>query len=643
MNATYKILFNDAVAMTGGQPVDGQLTVPKIVGQMLHEGARKVAVVTDDPDRYRGVTLDAGTVVRHRRELDAVQRELRDIPGVTILVYDQTCAAEKRRRRKRGKFPDPDRRIFINSAVCEGCGDCGKASNCLSVVPLETDLGRKRAIDQSSCNKDFSCVEGFCPSFVSVSGGKLRREAADARDWVALAGRLPAPTQAETGPRPHNLLIAGVGGSGIITVGAIVAMAAHLDGREVAELDFTALAQKGGSVMCHLRTAPRGTAVNQPRIDWGEADTVIMGDLIVGCLPDSIGTIRRGGTAVLANTEIGSLAEFTRNPDADPHVGDLLAKVRHAAGEASLTTLDAARVARERFGDTNTVNMLLLGHAWQQGMVPVSEAALLRAITLNGVAVEVNQRAFACGRVLAVEAPASAPASVTPLQQESLDALLDRRCAQLAAYQNGRYAASFRSFVERCAAAERLLPGESEELRFARAVAASLFKLMAYKDEYEVARLYTRPEFMEGLRRQFDGDLTLRFHLAPPLLSRPRKGEVAPRKVTLGPWMLRAFAVLARLRLLRHTPLDPFGYTAERRTERRLVGEYRATMEALLGKLSPAALGAAVELARLPMSVRGFGHVKMAALAEARAEERRLLDRLRTLGPTPPHDARTAA
>ena len=623
-NVTYKILFNDAVAMTGGQPVDGQLNVPQIARQMLSEGARKVVVATDDVGRYAHVALESGVSVHDRHELDAVQRELRAIKGVTVLIYDQTCAAEKRRRRRKSAYPDPDKRLFINSAVCEGCGDCGQASNCLSIVPLETDHGLKRAIDQTSCNKDFSCVDGFCPSFVSIIGGKLRKPEASSTDWIGRAEQLDEPPLALPEDRPHNLLIAGVGGTGIITVGAIVAMAAHLDGLEVAELDFTALAQKGGSVMCHLRLGRAGMKINQPRIDWGEADAVIMGDLIVGCLPDSIGTVRHGATRVLANAHIGATAEFTRNPDFASRADELLQKARYAAAREMLTSFDAHARVQDEFGDTTGVNMSLIGHAWQQGMIPVSEAAILQAITLNGVAIEANRRAFAFGRVLAAGEVQTGPAVVVPAQPEDWRALLDRRASQLADYQNAAYAAPYRGVVERCAAAEQRL-GLGADRPLTRKVADSLFKLMAYKDEYEVARLYRSFEFASELKRQFEGDFALRFHLAPPFIAKPGPRGAAPRKLTFGPWMMHLFALLAWLKFLRGTPFDPFGYTGERRAERRLIDDYRMLVERLLAGLSPATLDIAVRLAGLPEKIRGFGHVKAASLAAFEREQQQLL------------------
>jgi indolepyruvate ferredoxin oxidoreductase len=623
-NVTYKILFNDAVAMTGGQPVDGQLTVPQIVRQMTSEGAKKVVVATDDVARYADIALDTGVTVHDRHELDSVQRELREIKGVTVLIYDQTCAAEKRRRRKKGTYRDPDKRMFINSAVCEGCGDCGKVSNCLSIVPLETDLGLKRAIDQTSCNKDFSCADGFCPSFVSVIGGKLRKPQASAKDWVAAAEVLAPPPLELPGNRPHNLLIAGVGGSGIITVGAIVAMAAHLDGLEVAELDFTALAQKGGSVMCHLRIAKGGMPINQTRIDWGEADGVIMGDLIVGCLPDSIGTIRNGTTQVLANTHLGSTAEFTRNPDFDPQKAELLEKVRVACSDERLTSFDAHNLVQEQFGDSTSVNMFLIGHAWQQGLILVSETALMQAIALNGVAIEANRRAFAFGRVVAAGGSiAGEPQTPVPVRSENWRALVERRAAELIFYQNAAYATKYRAFVERCATVEQQVAGG--DLLLTRTVANNLFKLMSYKDEYEVARLYRSPEFTAALKRQFDGDFSLRLHLAPPSLAKPKAGGVPPRKLAFGPWMMSFFALLAPLKILRGTAFDPFGYTEERRMERRLIAEYRALIERLLAGLSPVTQGAAVRLAALPGKIRGYGHVKAASVEAVKREEQQLL------------------
>ena len=633
-NVTYKILFNDAVAMTGGQPVDGAISVPQIARQMKSEGAVRVAIVTDEPHRYRQGDLDSDVEVHDRRDLDLVQRDLRTIKGVTILIYDQTCGAEKRRRRKRGKYPDPARRMFINAAVCEGCGDCGKTSNCLSIVPVETELGRKRAIDQASCNKDFSCVEGFCPSFVSVVGGSLRKTGSKTlRDHGREVVALPDPQIHTVADRPHNLLIAGVGGTGIITVGAVVAMAAHLDGREVAELDFTALAQKGGSVICHLRTAPPGIPINQVRIDWQQADAVIISDAIVGCLPDCLGTMRAGATRVLLDTHLGATAEFTRNPDADPHRDALADKICHAAGKDSVVAFDAHSKAREALGDTTGTNMYLVGHAWQQGLIPVSHDAFMRAIELNGVAVEANKNAFNVGRADAVPQSRRKPSEVVPLRtaKSSLEALVEHRSSLLAEYQDQTYADTYRSFIALCQAEELRPVSMPGDLPFAHAVARNLYKLMSFKDEYEVARLYTRREFLESLEREFEGDYRLQFHLAPPLLARPRKGQSTPQKLTFGPWMLAAFRLLTRLKVLRGGPFDLFGYMAERRMERQLIVDYRAMIEEILPNLSDRTHATAIELAELPAKIRGFGHIKESSVREAKRREAVLRERLHAI------------
>jgi len=394
---------------------------------------------------------------------------------------------------------------------------------------------------------------------------------------------------------------------------------------EVAELDFTALAQKGGSVMCHLRVAPSGCAINQPRIDWGQADGVMMGDLIVGCLPDSLGTIRKGETRILANTHLGSTAEFTRDPDANSRREELLAKVSHAAGADRVTSFDAQQLAQEQFGETTSANMILIGHAWQQGLIPVSEAAIIQAITLNGVSVDANKRAFACGRVVAARGLPTVAEPVTLMQPETWLALVDRRAEELTRYQDAKYAASYRTLVAHCAATEQRMLEETNRFVLTKAVANALFKLMSYKDEYEVARLYSKPEFIAELRQQFEGDYKLRFHLAPPFLARPRAGNAVPRKIAFGPWMMHVFAVLARMRVLRGTALDPFGYTDERRLERRLIDDYKALVDRILSGLSPATLDAAVQLARLPEKVRGFGHVKQASVEHAKREEQQLL------------------
>ncbi|CAM4042927.1 indolepyruvate ferredoxin oxidoreductase family protein [Bordetella tumulicola] len=637
---TYKILFNDAVAMTGGQPVDGPISVPQICQQLRGENVARIVVTTDEPDKYQGVALPTGVTVHHRRELDALQRELRDTAGVTVLIHDQTCAAEKRRRRKKQQFPDPARRLFINSAVCEGCGDCGVQSNCLSIVPMETPYGRKRAIDQSSCNKDYACVEGFCPSFVSVMGGKLRQRSArtpstsDAparpssgtatADWRHHLAALPMPA-IEPPAHPYRLLVAGMGGTGVITIGAIVSMAAHLQGLSASVLDLTGLAQKGGAVISHIRLAPKQAADGPVRLDWQQADAAILCDPVAATSPDALGALRHQHTRAVVNLYVAPVSEFTRQPDAALQPDALLAKIHHAVGATHTAALDAHHAAQTLFGDSILSNMFMLGYAWQCNHVPLSHAALVRAIELNGVAIQANRDAFEAGR-LAAHHPKALEAALRPAGQviqlhvpESFDRVVARRVRDLTAYQNADYAREYLQWVERVAQRERELLPSTRPPRLAMAVARNLFKLMAYKDEYEVARLYTDGTFQQQLREQFEGDYTLRFHMAPPLLARkdPRTG--VPRKIAMGPMTLTALRVLARGKSLRGTWLDLFGRSAERREERALIDQYRQIIETLLEHLTAANLAQAARIAALPDQIRGFGHVKSANVAKYRA------------------------
>lgn len=632
-NITYKILFNDAVAMTGGQPVDGPISVPQICQQLRGENVARIVVTSDEPEKYQGVDLGAGIKVHHRHDLDALQRELREIPGVTVLIHDQTCAAEKRRRRKKNQFPDPARRMLINSAVCEGCGDCGVKSNCLSVVPLETPYGRKRAIDQSSCNKDYSCAEGFCPSFVSVMGGKPRKSAAPKADQERLQHliqQLPLP-QPPALERPYRLLVAGMGGTGVITIGAIVSMAAHLEGLSAAVLDLTGLAQKGGTVVSHIRLAPAGAAAGPVRLDWQQADAAILCDPVAAVAPDSLGALRRGHTQVTVNTYVAPVSDFTRNPDAAMRPEALLAKIRHAAGDEHTAAIDAHEAALALFGDSILSNMFMLGYAWQRGGVPLSQAAINRAIELNGVAVAANRAAFDSGR-LAAHQPEALEGALRPRAQvvqlhvpETFERAVARRVEDLTAYQDAAYAQAYREVVERVAARERELAPDARPPRLAMAVARGLFKLMAYKDEYEVARLYTGEAFQAQLKGQFEGDYSLRFHMAPPIFARkdPRTG--VPRKVTLGPRTMTALKLLTRFKRLRGTWFDPFGHTAERKMERALVGEYRQTIDRLLAGLNRDNLAQAATIAALAETIRGFGHVKAANVEKYRTELARLM------------------
>ena len=638
-NITYKILFNDAVAMTGGQPVDGPISVPQICQQLRGENVARIVVTSDEPEKYRGVDL-AGVPVHHRRELDALQRELRATPGVTVLIHDQTCAAEKRRRRKKGQFPDPARRMLINAAVCEGCGDCGVQSNCLSVVPLETPYGRKRAIDQSSCNKDFSCAEGFCPSFVSVMGGSLKKSVAPKPDMDRLAARiaaLPLPLVPEL-DAPYRLLVAGMGGTGVITIGALVSMAAHLQGLSASVLDLTGLAQKGGTVVSHLRLAPAHAAPGPVRLDWQQADAAILCDPLAATAPDSLGALAHGRTRVTVNTYVAPVSDFTRNPDAPLNAPALLAKIEHAAGREQTAAIDAHAAALALFGDSILSNIFMLGYAWQRGDVPLSHAALDRAIELNGVAVASNRAAFNAGRLAAHEPEALAgmlapKAQVIKLQvPETLAQVVARRERDLTAYQNAAYARAYREVVDAVAARERELAPEARSPRLALAVARGLYKFMAYKDEYEVARLYSDPAFQAQLDAQFEGDYTLRFHMAPPLLARKDPHTGVPRKMALGPRTRTVLRWLAHGKRLRGTWADPFGRTAERRTERQLIDEYRALVQRLLDGLTADKIGEAATIAALAESVRGYGHVKEAAIVRYREECARLLTSFETPG-----------
>jgi indolepyruvate ferredoxin oxidoreductase len=638
VNITYKVLFNDAVAMTGGQPMDSGLDAAMLSRQLAAEGVRQVVVVTDDPDKYPPGTAFAGATVRHRDELDAVQRELRTVPGVTAIVYDQTCAAEKRRRRKRGRFPDPAKRVVINDLVCEGCGDCSTTSNCVSVVPVETEFGRKRAIDQSSCNKDYSCVKGFCPSFVTVHGGALKKREPGDLDETGLPP-LPEPVLPDLA-EPYGILVTGVGGTGVVTIGTLIGMAAHLEGKGVTVLDMTGLAQKGGAVMSHVRIARSPDDIHAVRIADGGARLLVGCDLVVSASGEALSKLRRGYSRAVVNSYETMTGDFTRNPDMVFPGRALRDSVANAAGPDSTEFLDATHIATALFGDAIATNLFMLGYAYQQGAVPVSAEAIERAIELNGVAVEFNRQAFRWGRraaqdLSAVEARATPRDAVPPSHRlsESLDETITRRIAFLTDYQDAAYAERYAAAVRRVRETEAArVPGAAS---LAEAVARALFKLMAYKDEYEVARLYAESDFVHRLAGQFDGPYELRFHLAPPLLGSrdPQTGHLQKRE--FGPWVLPLFRVLAKLRRWRGTPFDIFGHTAERRRERRLIAEYETTLDEILAALSPATHALAVELAALPLEIRGFGHIKEAAIERVRSKAAALLARLRAAPAVP--------
>ncbi|MFO1162829.1 MAG: indolepyruvate ferredoxin oxidoreductase family protein [Reyranellaceae bacterium] len=630
VNITYKILFNDAVAMTGGQPHDGPLTVPEITKQVAAEGAQKVVVVTDEPDKYPvGTEFAHGVTIRHRDELDAVQRELREIPGLTVLVYDQTCAAEKRRRRKRGTFPDPAKRVFINDAVCEGCGDCSDKSNCVSVKPLETELGRKRQIDQSNCNKDFSCLNGFCPSFVSVHGGtpaKARRPKLELVKEDPFA-TLPMPTLRPL-DEAYGILVTGIGGTGVITVGALIGMAAHLEGKGCTVLDFTGLAQKNGAVMSHVRLAPKPEDLHAVRIAAGGANLVLGCDMVVAASPAALSRIEQGVTKAVINGYVQPVAAFVMNGDMDLGAEAMMKTIRDAAGDEATSFVDGTGLATAILGDSIATNLFMLGHAWQKGLVPLSLTAIERAIELNGVAVETSKRTFAWGRLAAhnlaaVQAAAKPTLRVEKKVARTLTEIVARRVELLEAYQDRTYAERYRAFVDKVAKAEKERARGRSGL--AEAVARSLYKLMAYKDEYEVARLYTDGEFHKKLATQFEGDYKVTFHLAPPLFADrdPTTGQLQKREY--GAWVMPLFRILAGLKRLRGTRFDLFGYSEERRTERRLIGEYRATVETLLATLDQNNHALAVQIAEVPESMRGFGHIKEKNIRLAKQREASLL------------------
>jgi indolepyruvate ferredoxin oxidoreductase len=642
VNITYKILYNDAVAMTGGQPVDGNPSVAEITRQVAAEGAKKVVVVTDEPDKYPlDAGFAAGTEVRHRDELDKVQRELREIPGLTVLVYDQTCAAEKRRRRKRGTFPDPAKRVFINDAVCEGCGDCSDQSNCVSVKPLETEFGRKRVIDQSSCNKDFSCVKGFCPSFVTVHGGRPRRAEHDVETAEHPFAHLPSPPVEKTLDQPYSLLVTGIGGTGVITIGALLGMAAHLEGKGCTVLDFTGLAQKNGAVMSHVRIARTPEELAAVRIAPGGADLVLGCDMVVAASLPALNRIAHGQTRAIINSDLQPTAAFVMNGDMDLEARAMERALEAAAGKGNVDFVDGTGIATALMGDSIATNLFMLGYAFQKGLVPLSLAAIERAIVLNGVAVEANQRTFAWGRLAAhdhahLEAILRPPHPAELPRVETLATLIDRRAAFLTEYQDAAYAQRYLATVARVQDAEKARAKGHGEL--AEAVARNLFKLMAYKDEYEVARLYTDGAFKAKLARQFEGDYKLEFHLAPPLLA-PRDPDTGQlQKVAYGAWMMSAFGVLARFKRLRGTRWDIFGRTAERRVERQLIVDYEKIIGEICAALAPENHGLAVELAKLPERIRGFGHIKERAVREAKAKEAALLSAFRS-----PLTAATAA
>ena len=620
---TFKLLYNDAVAMTGGQSLDGAPSVPRLARKMVAEGAKKVAVVAEEPGHYPADDpIPSGVSVYPRSEIDKVQRDLAETDGVTVLIYDQTCAAEKRRRRRRGLYPDPAKRVMINELVCEGCGDCGVQSNCVAIAPVDTEFGRKREIDQSACNKDFSCIKGFCPSFVTVHGGALRKGAEEEKETqiqVPDAAALPEP-ELPSLDKPYSMVVTGIGGTGVVTVGALIGMAAHIEEKGIGVIDMSGIAQKGGAVAVHLRIAGQPDDIHAIRASAAGADLVLGCDLVVAASDTVLGVVREGVTSVIANSHEAMTADFTSKPDLEMPTEELKLALQSRAGTTNSYFVDATRTANLLLGDTIAANLFLLGFAWQLGRVPVSAEALEQAITLNAVSVERNLHAFRWGRLAAHDPEAFAgmvdplfkPAPVRHLSA-TLDEAIERRVDFLTNYQNAVYGERYRSRVAAMRALEEThVPGSA---RLAGAVAHGLFKLMACKDEYEVARLYTDGAFEQQLNRAFTGNYRLEFHLAPPLLSRTDPLTGRPAKRSFGPWIMALFKIMARLKGLRGTAFDPFGYSAERKSERKLLADYETVLDEITERLTTENYEAAVELAGLPEQIRGFGPVKADAIS----------------------------
>ena len=627
VNITFKVLYNDAVAMTGGQPMDGPLSVPRVTQQMRAEGVGKIVVVTDDPLKYPlNTDFAAGVTVHHRDELDRVQRDIRHWEGVSAIVYDQMCATEKRRRRKRGLMEDPDLRVIINPDVCEGCGDCGAASNCLSVTPIETEFGRKRKIDQSSCNKDYSCVNGFCPSFVMVKGGKLRkRKTTGAGDTLFAALPEPKLPSCET---PYGIIITGVGGTGIVTLGALLGMAARLEGKGGTVLDKAGLAQKYGAVISHVRIAKEPDDLHAVRIGNGGANLMLGCDMVVAAGAEARACLIPESGHAIVNSNEAPTGDFTRDPDLQFPGSDLQRVIAESASAADF--VDATQLGTALIGDAIAANLFLLGFAYQKSLIPLGHEAIEQAIALNGISVDSNHRAFRWGRAAAVDmAAVAAEAGIAPAQDsapqaDTLDALVARRANDLTAYQNAAYALRYREFIAHVRMVEgQRTPGQEG---LSDGVARAYHKLLAYKDEYEVARLYTDGRFRKQIRETFEGDYSLHYSLAPPLLAARDADSGKLKKRLYGPWIMSAYRVLAKLKFLRGTALDIFGYSAERRDERRQIDAYEATVRELLGNLTRDNHPLAVEIARLPLKMRGFGHVKQANVDAATARGAELMD-----------------
>ena len=633
VNITYKILVNDAVAMTGGQPVEGSPSIPQILQQVAAEGIEHLYLVSDDIEVFKSMPgIPKGVNIHHRDQLDDVQKDAREKKGVSVIVYAQVCAAEKRRRRKQKKLIDPARRVVINEAVCEGCGDCGAQSNCVSIVPLETPLGRKRAIDQSSCNKDYSCIKGFCPSFVTVEGGILKRpQIAQAK----VPHDLPNPVLNPLA-KPYHVIITGIGGTGVVTIGALLGMAAHIEGLGVLVLDMTGIAQKGGAVTSHVKFAQTPSELFAARIATRQADAVIGCDLMVAAAKETLSTLEPKHTQIVVNTDVSPTGVFTQDPDWQASPTALLAKLSEHA--LAVDAINASALATALLGNTVATNVFMMGFAWQKGLVPLQEASIMRAIEINGASVEMNKAAFAWGRQASLDLKLVQSVAgldtrdniiTLPHVTPALESLITDRTQRLTDYQNAEYANQYEQFVRAIAATEKK---HTYGDRFAREVGVSLYKLMAYKDEYEVGRLFTESGFYDRIAKQFEPGYTLQFHLAPPLLSkRDNQGHLI--KKAFGPWVIHAYRFLAKLKFLRGSVFDVFGYSTERKEERAAIEHFKALMLKIASQLNEANFATALELARLPQKVRGFGHVKERNAREAHETETRLLASLQAKQP----------
>jgi indolepyruvate ferredoxin oxidoreductase len=613
--------------MTGGQHVDGELSPQQITFQLHAEGIRNIYLVSENPHLYPASDIAPGVITRHRDELDAVMRECRELKGTSAIVFVQTCAAEKRRRRKRGMMEDPSRRVLINAAVCEGCGDCSVQSNCISVEPLETEFGRKRTINQSSCNKDYSCVKGFCPSFVSIEGATLRKRAPAA---LGDLGNVPEPASRPSLDRPWNVAVAGVGGTGVLTIGALLGMAAHVEGKASMILDMSGLAQKGGAVLSHVRVSQNTEEVTCSRIVTGTADVLIAADEVVAVSKETLTLCDSHRTHGVINTHLIPIADFIRNRDFDFQRG----KVNHVmAGSLrqGSTFLDFTHVAESLLGDSIATNVMMMGYAYQLGLLPIGAEAIEKAIEVNGVSVKMNTEAFRLGRMAVAD-----PARLAGMLHEetksaktqgdmSLDELIAHRAAHLIGYQDAALADRYRKLVGEVRAA---IDGQGLNEALTRAVAAGYARLLAYKDEYEVARLFTDGSFEAQLRDQFEGNFKLSYHLAPPLLAAEDDGAGRPKKKTFGPWMMTGFRLLTKMKGLRGTRFDPFGYSKDRKLERELIADYESDVRQVLTNLSPQTERTALALLSLPDDIRGYGPVKEKSVAQARAKRAGLLKEL---------------